>query len=108
MRPRHGRSTIGGSAGGRTSRASEGGPSFPRSHLRGIPFGDIGIVALPAKAFLPTQRYEHCMQYRALGRTGLKVSEIGFGAWAIGGNAHGNSYGPTDDKVSIAAVRRAV
>jgi aryl-alcohol dehydrogenase-like predicted oxidoreductase len=36
------------------------------------------------------------------------VSEIGFGAWAIGGNAHGNSYGPTDDRESIAAVRRAV
>ncbi len=48
------------------------------------------------------------MKYRVLGRTGLKVSEVGFGAWAIGGNAHGNSYGPTDDKASVAAVRRAV
>src|SRR5213594_1246314 len=48
------------------------------------------------------------MKSRILGRTGLKVSEIGFGAWAIGGNAHGNSYGPTDDAESIAAVRRAV
>jgi aryl-alcohol dehydrogenase-like predicted oxidoreductase len=38
----------------------------------------------------------------------LKVSEVGFGAWAIGGNDHGNSYGPTDDRESIAAVRRAV
>jgi len=43
-----------------------------------------------------------------LGRTGLRVSEVGFGAWAIGGNAHGNSYGPTDDAASIAAVRRAL
>ena len=48
------------------------------------------------------------MEQRALGRTGLKVSEIGFGAWAVGGNAHGNSYGPTEDAVSVAAVRRAV
>ena len=48
------------------------------------------------------------MRYRTLGRTGLKVSEIGFGAWAIGGNDRGNSYGPTDDATSIAAVRRAV
>jgi aryl-alcohol dehydrogenase-like predicted oxidoreductase len=48
------------------------------------------------------------MRRRALGRTGLQVSEIGFGAWAIGGNARGNSYGPTDDAESIAAVRRAV
>ena len=48
------------------------------------------------------------MRRRTLGRTGLTVSEIGFGAWAIGGNAHGNSYGPTNDDESIAAVRRAV
>lgn len=48
------------------------------------------------------------MQTRVLGRTRLEVSEIGFGAWAIGGNAHGNSYGPTDDSESIAAIRRAV
>jgi len=44
---------------------------------------------------------------RVLGRTGLKVSEIGFGGWAIGGNAFGNSYGPTDDAESTRAVRRA-
>lgn len=48
------------------------------------------------------------MQYRTLGRTGLKVSELGFGAWAIGGNQHGNSYGSTDDATSVAAVTRAV
>ncbi len=48
------------------------------------------------------------MRSRTLGRTGIQVSEIGFGAWAIGGNAHGNSYGPTDDAASIAAVKRAV
>ncbi len=48
------------------------------------------------------------MRYRVLGRTGLRVSEVGFGAWAIGGNAHGNSYGPTDDAASRDAVRKAV
>src|SRR3990172_10818282 len=48
------------------------------------------------------------MRYRTLGRTGLRVGEVGFGAWAIGGNAHGNSYGPTEDATSLAAVRRAV
>ena len=47
------------------------------------------------------------MRYRELGKTGMRVSEIGFGAWAVGGNAHGNSYGPTDDKTSLAAVQRA-
>ena len=48
------------------------------------------------------------MKYRVLGKTGVKVSEVGFGAWAIGGNAHGNSYGPTNDEASLAAVRKAV
>lgn len=48
------------------------------------------------------------MKYRVLGKTGLKVSEVGFGAWAIGGNAHGNSYGPTEDEQSVEAVERAI
>lgn len=47
------------------------------------------------------------MNRRTLGRTGLSVSEIGFGAWGIGGNAFGNSYGPTDDAESQRAIRRA-
>lgn len=47
------------------------------------------------------------MNRRTLGRTGLSVSEIGFGSWAIGGNAFGNSYGTTDDAESQRAIRRA-
>ncbi|RZL40310.1 MAG: aldo/keto reductase [Pedobacter sp.] len=47
------------------------------------------------------------MKYRILGKTGLKVSEIGFGAWAIGGNRHGNSYGPVDDEESLRAIQYA-
>jgi aryl-alcohol dehydrogenase-like predicted oxidoreductase len=38
---------------------------------------------------------------RTLGRTGLQVSEIGFGAWAIGGG-----WGPQDDGASLAALHR--
>lgn len=44
------------------------------------------------------------MRYRRLGKTNLTVSELGFGAWPIGGSQYGNSYGPTDDAVSIEAV----
>lgn len=43
------------------------------------------------------------MKYRILGRTGLSVSEIGFGAWAIGGM----SYGPTRDEDSLEALATA-
>lgn len=48
------------------------------------------------------------METRTLGGTGLTVSAIGFGGWAIGGNDHGNSYGPTRDEESVAAVERAL
>lgn len=43
------------------------------------------------------------MKYRELGRTGYKVSEVGFGAWAIGG-----TWGDVDDKESIATLHTAV
>jgi aryl-alcohol dehydrogenase-like predicted oxidoreductase len=47
------------------------------------------------------------MKYRDFGNTGIKVSEIGFGSWPIGGNSHGMSYGPTDDKDSQDALNKA-
>ncbi len=49
------------------------------------------------------------MKYRALGTSGLTVSEIGFGAWGIGGRSAGEtSYGATDDNRSRAALARAL
>src|SRR6266513_1515187 len=48
------------------------------------------------------------MKYRKFGSTGFQVSEIGFGAWAIGGNDHGNSYGPTQDDESSRAIKTAL
>ncbi|GAA2725471.1 aldo/keto reductase [Cellulomonas aerilata] len=44
------------------------------------------------------------MEYRQLGRTGLTVSEIGYGAWGIGRSAW---VGATEDE-SLAALRRAI
>jgi aryl-alcohol dehydrogenase-like predicted oxidoreductase len=43
------------------------------------------------------------MKYRELGRTGWKISEISFGAWAIGG-----TWGTVDDKESLAALHAAL
>jgi aryl-alcohol dehydrogenase-like predicted oxidoreductase len=43
------------------------------------------------------------MQYRQLGRTNYKVSEISFGAWAIGG-----TWGDVKDDESLAALYKAV
>jgi aryl-alcohol dehydrogenase-like predicted oxidoreductase len=48
------------------------------------------------------------MRNRKLGRTGLVVSEIGYGTWGIGGFVAGASYGETDDSVSRSALRRAL
>src|SRR5512140_3824822 len=43
------------------------------------------------------------MHYRTLGRTGWKISEISFGAWAIGG-----AWGNVDDQESMATLHAAL
>jgi aryl-alcohol dehydrogenase-like predicted oxidoreductase len=44
------------------------------------------------------------MRYRTLGRTGLEVSELGFGAWGIGADA----WVGADDDESVRALRLAI
>jgi aryl-alcohol dehydrogenase-like predicted oxidoreductase len=44
------------------------------------------------------------MRHRRLGRTALEVSEIGYGAWGIGGA----QWGGADDDESIQALHRAI
>jgi aryl-alcohol dehydrogenase-like predicted oxidoreductase len=43
------------------------------------------------------------MRYRTLGSTGMNISTVSFGAWAIGG-----TWGPVDDEQSMLALHRAL
>ncbi|HWB21869.1 MAG TPA: aldo/keto reductase, partial [Gaiellaceae bacterium] len=43
-----------------------------------------------------------------LGETGLEITRIGFGAWAIGGGGWEFAWGEQDDAESIAAIQRAL
>jgi aryl-alcohol dehydrogenase-like predicted oxidoreductase len=44
------------------------------------------------------------VNHRPLGKTGLEVSEVGYGAWGIGGS----QWGGADDDESIQALHRAI
>jgi aryl-alcohol dehydrogenase-like predicted oxidoreductase len=43
-----------------------------------------------------------------LGGTGLEITRVGFGAWAIGGAGYDWGWGDQDDEESIAAIHRAL
>jgi aryl-alcohol dehydrogenase-like predicted oxidoreductase len=43
-----------------------------------------------------------------LGSTGMEITRIGFGAWAIGGGGWEFGWGPQQDDESIAAIHRAL
>ncbi|MEX2549082.1 MAG: aldo/keto reductase [Nitriliruptoraceae bacterium] len=43
-----------------------------------------------------------------LGTTGMDITRVGFGAWAIGGGDWHFTWGEQDDRESVAAIRRAV
>jgi myo-inositol catabolism protein IolS len=58
----------------------------------GVPLGAPEIVTSAAT-----------MPFRRFGATGLQVSEVGFGAWGIGGKA----YGPVDRQEALRALARA-
>jgi aryl-alcohol dehydrogenase-like predicted oxidoreductase len=45
---------------------------------------------------------------RPLGASGLEITTVGFGAWAIGGGGWAFGWGPQDDSDSLAAMRHAL
>lgn len=49
------------------------------------------------------------MNYRNISKAGISISEIGFGAWGIGGpHDDMDAYGPVDDKESLRALHSAI
>lgn len=45
---------------------------------------------------------------RFLGSSGLEITTVGFGSWAIGGGGWAYGWGPQDDDESIATMRHAI
>jgi aryl-alcohol dehydrogenase-like predicted oxidoreductase len=52
--------------------------------------------------------FEAALKTTQLGQTGLEITRVGFGAWAIGGGGWEFGWGPQDDDESIAAIHRAL
>lgn len=48
------------------------------------------------------------MQKRKLGYTDLELTEVGFGAWAIGGGDWAFGWGPQDNNEAVAAMHKAL
>src|SRR5258706_15003139 len=48
------------------------------------------------------------METRKLGNSDIKITPVGFGAWALGGGGWEFGWGPQEDDDSIAAIHRAL
>ena len=48
------------------------------------------------------------MQTRPLGNSDLKITPVGYGAWAVGGSGWQFAWGSQDDNDSVAAIHRAL
>ena len=52
--------------------------------------------------------HQTALKTTKLGHTGLQITRVGFGAWAIGGGDWEFGWGPQDDELSIAAIHHAL
>jgi aryl-alcohol dehydrogenase-like predicted oxidoreductase len=52
--------------------------------------------------------YKTQLKTSPLGSTGLEITRVGFGAWAIGGGGWEFGWGPQQDDASVAAIHRAL
>jgi aryl-alcohol dehydrogenase-like predicted oxidoreductase len=52
--------------------------------------------------------YQTRLKTAQLGHTGLEITRVGFGAWALGGGGWEHGWGPQDDEESIKAIQRGL
>ena len=68
--------------------------TYPLPSLKGNPGATTGRTANLPK--------------RPLGSSGIEITTVGFGAWALGGGDWAFSWGPQDDNASVATMRHAL
>jgi myo-inositol catabolism protein IolS len=86
------------------------GGGISAAAIAGVGGGALALASLPPRGS-PGGTFDEdivvntsgAMPYRKFGRTGLQVSEVGFGSWATGGQ----SYGAVDRADSLNALARA-
>ena len=92
-----------GPGAGRASRAKPAASDHPDAHPSSTPDAARLTPHAPRTPTMPTTT----LPTRPLGTSGLDITTVGFGAWAVGGSwAFG--WGPQDDDASVAAMRHAV
>jgi aryl-alcohol dehydrogenase-like predicted oxidoreductase len=52
--------------------------------------------------------YKTALTTTQLGDTGLRITRVGFGAWAIGGGGWEFGWGPQEDEQSLSSIHRAL
>jgi aryl-alcohol dehydrogenase-like predicted oxidoreductase len=57
---------------------------------------------------LNREEWNVALRKRPLGSSGLEITTVGFGSWAVGGGGWLFGWGPQDDESSIGAIRRAI
>src|SRR5437870_9448342 len=78
-------------------------PESNRTESGSLPSSSRGYVGLEGVVMTPT-----ALRTALLGTTGLEISRVGFGAWAIGGGGYDWGWGRQEDQDSIAAIDRAL